>query len=654
MNFPHRPALGLAALLFCGAAAPVHDFLSVAISPDGRRVASIEGDEGPAGTADIQTVVVRQVSDGAALQLAMPCGAVRDCTPSSLAWAADAKHLSFILRQPGGHAHAIYTADAQTGVLTRRLAFDGTLGSLRTGPADRLAVLATAGATKEVGAVEAGAAQTGELGGTSPEQRLAILQPDGTLRWASPPDLFVYEYDWRPDGTGFVGTAARGDGDNNWWVAKLYAFNAAAGNAAAGTPQVLYAPDSPQQQLTQPSISPDGKSVSFIGGLMSDFGATGGEAYVLALDEPGARPADVTPGWPATIRSLGWACDGAGLMASVLHADQTEFMRIERTPQTRMPAPALSVQEDLHGNDGGAISWDCRTDQVATIYESFTRAPEIEVGTIGHLHDLTHANAGQTVAVSARSVDWTSGGFHVQGWLLQPTVAAGGAKLPMITEIHGGPAWANMPEYIGQGFVRHLLDAGYAVFLPNPRGSYGQGEAFTRANVRDFGYGDLRDILAGVDAAERAAPIDDHRLGLTGWSYGGYMTMFAVTQTQRFRAAVAGAGIADWQSYYGENGIDAWMIPYFGASVYADPATYAKSSPMTFIRQVRTPTLAVVGENDIECPAPQTLEFWHALHDLGVPTASVVYAGEGHRMRDPKHLADLQQRTVAWFGRYLR
>ena len=131
------------------------------------------------------------------------------------------------------------------------------------------------------------------------------------------------------------------------------------------------------------------------------------------------------------------------------------------------------------------------------------------------------------------------------------------------------------------------------------------------------------------------------------------MTMFAVTQTNRFAAAVAGAGIANWQSYYGQNGIDAWMIPYFGASVYADPAVYAKSSPITFIRQVRTPTLAVVGENDIECPAPQTLEFWHALNDLGVPTASVVYAGEGHRMHDPRHLADLQQRTLAWFDKYL-
>ncbi len=225
----------------------------------------------------------------------------------------------------------------------------------------------------------------------------------------------------------------------------------------------------------------------------------------------------------------------------------------------------------------------------------------------------------------------------------------------MITEVHGGPAWANQPSFIGEGFARRLLESGYAVFLPNPRGSFGQGEAFTRANVKDFGHGDLRDILAGVTAAEHAAAIDEHRLGLTGWSYGGYMTMWAVTQTQRFRAAVAGAGIANWQSYYGgENGIDAWMIPYFGASVYKDPAVYAKSSPITYILQARTPTLEVVGENDIECPAPQTEEFWHALHDLGVPTASMIYPGEGHAMRDPRHIKDYQDRALAWFAKYLK
>jgi dipeptidyl aminopeptidase/acylaminoacyl peptidase len=241
----------------------------------------------------------------------------------------------------------------------------------------------------------------------------------------------------------------------------------------------------------------------------------------------------------------------------------------------------------------------------------------------------------------------------VQGWLLLPE-NAGTEKLPMITLVHGGPAAAAIPGFIGPSTLKTLLTSGYAVFFPNPRGSYGHGERFTLANVRDFGHGDLSDILAGVDAAERAAPIDDKRLGVMGGSYGGFMTMWTVTQTQRFKAAVASAGISNWQSYYGQNGIDAWMIPYFGKSVYDEPAVYARSSPINFIRNVKTPTFAYVGERDIECAPAQTLEFWHALKTLGVPTSLAIYPGEGHGLRDPEHQADAERRTIAWFDKYLK
>ncbi len=193
-------------------------------------------------------------------------------------------------------------------------------------------------------------------------------------------------------------------------------------------------------------------------------------------------------------------------------------------------------------------------------------------------------------------------------------------------------------------------EQGYFVFMPNPRGSYGQGEEFTRANVQDFGHGDLEDILAGVDAVVKSYPVDDKRVGIGGWSYGGYMTMWTVTQTHRFRAAFAGAGIANWQSYYGENGIDQWMIPYFGASVYDDPAVYAKSSPINFIKNVQTPTLVMVGDRDAECPPPQSYEFWHALKTLGVKTEFVLYPGEGHGFHDPQHIRDRFERVLRWFN----
>ena len=132
------------------------------------------------------------------------------------------------------------------------------------------------------------------------------------------------------------------------------------------------------------------------------------------------------------------------------------------------------------------------------------------------------------------------------------------------------------------------------------------------------------------------------------------MTMWTVTQTNRFHAAVAGAGIANWQSYYGENSIDQWMIPFFGASVYDDPAVYAKSSPITFIKQVKTPTLILVGDRDGECPPAQSYEFWHALKTLGVKTEFVIYPNEGHRLGKPEHRKDALARTIGWFNANLK
>ncbi len=221
----------------------------------------------------------------------------------------------------------------------------------------------------------------------------------------------------------------------------------------------------------------------------------------------------------------------------------------------------------------------------------------------------------------------------MQGWLIFPQPYDPAKRYPMVVDVHGGPAAGVRANWPRSGLPLQLLSAqGYFVFLPNPRGSYGEGEDFTRANVHDFGHGDLDDILAGVDMVVKNYPVDNDRVGIAGWSYGGFMTMWAVTQTNRFRAAFAGAGIANWQSYYGENGIDQWMIPYFGASVYDDPAVYAKSSPINFIKNVKTPTLVIVGDRDAECPPPQSYEFWHASENVRGEDGACGVSGRGARV----------------------
>jgi dipeptidyl aminopeptidase/acylaminoacyl peptidase len=410
-------------------------------------------------------------------------------------------------------------------------------------------------------------------------------------------------------------------------------------------------------QICSPVWSPDGKSIAYLGGLMSDEVAPGGDVYLISAD--GGPPKNLTPdiaispdwlAWPAGSREIlftAWA-DGGAAVGSVDPASGKVLTKWSGAETLRAVGGAWAGSLALSRD--GSIS--------AVIRNSFEHPPELWTGPIGGWTPLTRANANLTATWgTAKSLHWKSDQFAVQGWLLEPKTGAAGSRHPMVVVVHGGPAAAHGSHWLSASAATELalLEKGYFVFLPNPRGSQGFGQSFTRANVKDFGYGDLRDIVAGVDEVVRSAPVDSAAVGITGWSYGGYMTMWTVTQTQRFRAAVAGAGIANWLSYWAENGINDWLTGYFGgATVYDEPALYAKSAPITFIKQVKTPTLVLVGERDIETPAPQSYEFWKGLQANGTPTELVVYADEGHGVRQPAHVKDRIERSLAWFDKYLR
>jgi len=500
----------------------------------------------------------------------------------------------------------------------------------------RIAVLFTEGSSQATGALVAYKPDAGVVGETIDEQRIAVVDAaGGALQPVSPKNLYVYEYDWSPDGRQFAAEAAEGSGTNNYWIAQLDVVPAAGGAARSIWKPAL--------QIGNPRWSPDGRTVAVIYGLMSDQGSTGGDIYAVPVDGGEAR--NLTPDMKASANGFVWRPSGQILMTEDVDGDQGIA--------TLDPASGR-ITTDWTGPMRLGSFRVARTGGVsAAIHESPSEPPEVYAGAIGHWTPVTHVNdAIHPLWGRAQSVHWTNEGLRVQGWLIAPRDVEPGRTYPLIVSVHGGPSSANRPGWPVR-WNAVLPSEGYYVFLPNPRGSYGQGEAFTQANVKDFGYGDLRDILAGVNAVAKAAPVDLNRVGLTGWSYGGYMTMWAVTQTHFFKAAVAGAGVANWQSYYGENRIDTWMIPFFGASVYADPSVYARSSPITYITNVRTPTLVLHGDRDSEVPTPQGYEFWHALKTLGVPTELVIYPNEGHAIRKRAHQRDIEERMVAWFDKYL-
>jgi len=678
-----QPSLkGRVDLLLTGMGQP-HRLGPVAVSPDGALLAFVRQDE------DGWHVLIAPVADvSKATRITAGKGKDAHCAEGMVAWAPDSRRLAFAGNcQPGSAGTdqddlfiARIGGDPAAGKpkieIDKVTAAKGEVGYPSWSPDEsKLAFLYVEGATRAAGALAAMKPWSGVIGEDGVEiQRVAIVDSAGKKAiptFATPDHLHVYEFDWRPDSKGFAYIAADPPGENNWWVAKLYTQELGA------DPRAIFAPAEASGamhglQIAVPRWSPDGEVIAFIGGLMSDQGSTGGDVWVVSA--AGGEARDLTPGRPASAAWIDWA-DNEHIFDSELFEGNSQLTRFrvqgDRTAESvasSFAAPVYTVPATV-GDGRLSLSLSATRDHSLFVFSasSFDQPSEIYAARpsvtmapgLGGLMQLTHFNDAAMAGSGppwgkSTSLHWRNEGFSVQGWLHFPKNYDSTKKYPMIVVVHGGPAAAAESRWGGGSLSGLAFSAmGYFVLEPNPRGSYGQGEAFTAANRKDFGYGDLRDILAGVDTVLAQYPVDADRIGLTGWSYGGFMTMFAVTQTGRFKAAVAGAGISNWLSYYGENSIDQWMTPYFGASVYKDPAVYAKSSAISFIDKVTTPTLAVVGDRDGECPAPQSFEFWHALRDEHVATQLVVYPNEGHAFSRAEHRADVLLRALEWFEKYM-
>ena len=265
---------------------------------------------------------------------------------------------------------------------------------------------------------------------------------------------------------------------------------------------------------------------------------------------------------------------------------------------------------------------------------------------------LTRLNpqAAEFEVRAAESVRWKSvDGLEIQGLLTRPIGASHDGPYPLLVEAHGGPCSIGKSDYGITSLWYGLVANGVAVFQPNFRGTIGFGLEFAEANIGDMGGMDWQDINSGIDYLVEQGIADPDRLGIAGGSYGGYMTAWAVTQSSRFKAAVMSAGISDWRSFHGTSRLTGWEVIHYGGSHVPEVLDlWEKFAPMNYVQNVRTPTLIVHGEKDLDVPVEQAYAFFRALKDRGVETELVVYPREAHGIKERAHRLDKTRRSVQW------
>lgn len=251
-----------------------------------------------------------------------------------------------------------------------------------------------------------------------------------------------------------------------------------------------------------------------------------------------------------------------------------------------------------------------------------------------------------------RMIKWKGpDNLEIEGLLVKPLGYQEGKRYPLILQIHGGPYGRFSDTFNTRAQI--WAANGYAVLMPNPRGSTGYGNQFTVANIGDWGGKDFKDIMAGVDSVIVRGVADPDKLVVMGGSYGGFMTFWTITQTDRFKAAIGHAGISDWYSFHGQSDIPGLMEYGFNGQPWTSTETYRKWSPMSYVDRVKTPILITHGERDMRVPIAQAEQYYRALKKRGVETVFLRYPREGHGIQEPNHLIDLFQRQLEWFDSHL-
>ncbi|HVU10702.1 MAG TPA: S9 family peptidase [Phototrophicaceae bacterium] len=484
----------------------------------------------------------------------------------------------------------------------------------------------------------------------------AVNVESGALRPLTPNGYQVFEAAWSPDGKHLAVVAKQGEiAVSGWYSAQLYVVNSDPAFEEAGEMRQIFQAD---RQVCDIGWSPDGRQIVYQICLISDPPLWQGDVCVVEA-RANSTPRQITArDLPISICKLDWF-EPDRMLYCARQLDGTSFGYL--TVSSGQIQPLWSDYAMIMDWTVPRISTSADHKTFATVVERPNTPPQVFCGEIDKAaeawkqvsqFEYAPLKLGRMERTSWKSVD----GLEIVGNIVYPVDYEAGKRYPTVVQIHGGPTWSWLPHYAvwWEWWYQLLAGHGYVVLLPNIRGSAGRGTAYAEANFKDMGGKDWQDVLAGVDHLIEMGITDPDNLGIGGWSYGGFMTAWAISQTNRFKAAIMGAGITNWESYYAQNGIRDWQRVFYGSNPYDDPATHRQWSPLTTIKTAKTPTLILHGQEDHDVSLPQAYEMYVALKTLGVETQLVTYPRENHPILEKEHQIDLVNRVSQWFDRHLK
>lgn len=615
------------------------------ISPDGRYVAYTVGETDWKQDAFVTHIWAVNVATGKAVQLTR---GDKSCTNPQWspdgAWLAftsnriESKNQIFLIRPDGGESQQL--SKSENGVNTFAWSLDGKKIAYSSSDTNEK----EAKARKEyLGDFEVVRGEYNYTQLWSLDVAEAMSAPAAGKQLTKGRDFSIGAFSWSPDGKFLAFSATKNPDLINGHTADIYLYDFD-GQAT----KLLVSQAGPDNN---PQWSPDGKQIVFSSAMgKTKFYHSNSRLAVVPVS--GGAPRSITDAFDEQPGFVEWNADG--VYFSGLQKTSSHLFRVD---------PASGSLQRVSAPDNlmaGSFSFTKDGRQIAFTSPSPTSLSEVFVSATSNfaprkLTSMTEQIANLNLA-SREVVSWQSkDGATIEGILIKPANFDPAKKYPLLCVIHGGPTGIDRPTLLDARYYPSDIWAakGALVLKVNYRGSAGYGEKFRQLNVRNLGVGDAWDVISGVDFLIGKGWVDAKKVGCMGWSQGGYISAFLTTSSDRFAAISVGAGISNWATYYYNTDITPFTIQYLGDDPADDPEIYTKTSPMSYIKNAKTPTLIQHGEFDKRVPIPNAYELRQGLEDRGVKVEMVVYKGYGHGITKPKSMRAVMMHNLGWFNHYI-